>query len=291
MALDLTTALSRYGFVGDLANSIPELKGLFAQAAREEWDPLRFQQAVMDSKWYKTNAESARFVLTQKITDPGTYKQSVGNGAEKVYLLQREMGLVPNGPARRQQIAEFFLVNNYDDEQIRRWLAQHSTQAINSDGAFAGQAADLESHMRQVAANYGVPITDAFLKQNVKSIQTGEYNLEGYESLMRARAKAAFPQFAEQIDSGITLRDIADPYISTMANTLEVAETSIDLTDPSIKRALSQKQPDGSQGSTPLWQFERQLKDDPRWDKTKQARDTAFDTIAQVGRDFGVVAA
>lgn len=291
MALDLSAALARYGFVGDLANSIPELRSLFAQAAREEWDPLHFQQAVMDSRWWKTNAESARALITQRITDPGTYNQSIKNGAEKVYLLQREMGLVPNGPARRQQIAEFFLKNNYDDEQIRRWLAQHSVQATNKEGSFTGQVADLREHMIQVATNYGVPVTQSFVNTQVKAIQAGEYNLQGWDDLMRARAKAAYPQFAEQIDSGITLRDIADPYISTMANTLEVAETSIDLTDPKIKRALSSRQPDGTMGSTPLWQFERQLKDDPRWDKTKQARTEAFETIAQVGRDFGFVAA
>jgi hypothetical protein len=48
---------------------------------------------------------------------------------------------------------------------------------------------------------------------------------------MRARAKAAFPQFANQIDAGMTIRDIADPYISTYAQTLEVPETQVTLKD------------------------------------------------------------
>jgi hypothetical protein len=289
--MDLQTALNAYGFVGDLANSIPELKSIFAQAAQEEWAPAQFERAVMDSKWYRSNAETVRFHITQQKTDPATWRQTLGNGAEKVYLLQREMGLVPNGPERRQQIAQFFLYNNYDDEQIRRWLAQHSQQAVNSEGAFAGQAAELEEHMRQVATNYGVSATSSFLRAQVKSIQAGEYNLEGFESLMRARAKAAFPQFAQQLDSGLTVRDIADPYISTMANTLEIAETELDLTDRNVKMALSQRQSDGSMGSMPLWEFERKLKDDPRWDKTKQAREQAFSAIATIGRDFGFEAA
>jgi hypothetical protein len=75
---------------------------------------------------------------------------------------------------------------------------------------------------------------------------------------MRARAKAAFPQFANQIDAGMTVRDIADPYISTYAQTLEVPETQVTLKDPAIKKALAQTGQDGTtQTSMPLWQFQR----------------------------------
>lgn len=289
MALNLTDALNQYGFVGDLANSIPELKGIFAQAAREEWDPARFQRAVMDSGWWKANAETARNLATQAVADPGTYKQTIKNAGIKVDLLIKSMGLTPQTPSRLDALAKHMLVMNYDDETIRRWLAANIPSRVGEQGALSGQAAELEGHMRQVAQSYGVGYTDRFLRQEVTKIQMGDATLDGFEALMRERAKAAFPQFQGQLDGGMTLRDIADPYISTMANTLEVSETEIDLLDPWVKRALSTKSPEGTQDAMPLWQFERALKDDARWDKTKQARTEAFDTIAQVGRDFGFV--
>lgn len=290
MALSLTDALSRFGFWGDLANSVPGLKAIFSKAASEEWDPLRFQQAVQDSAWWKSNSDSARALAVQYATDPATYRQSIKNAADKVYLLQRELGYAPASQRQRESIAKHFIVNNYDDDQIRRWLALNSEVAVGAEGYITGQAADLQEQMRKTATDYGVPITEQYLRTYLQRIQAGDYTLTGFDALMRARAKATYPQFSEQIDSGLTVRDIADPYISTMANTLEIGQTEIELSDPNIKRALSQKQPDGTVGSTPLWEFERQLKDDPRWDKTKQARTQAFEVASQIGKDWGFVA-
>jgi hypothetical protein len=284
LALDLTTALNQYGFVGDLANSVPELKGIFAQAAREEWDPARFQRAVMDSGWWKSMPESARFLATQSVTDPSTYAQSLNNAASKIRIIAEQMG---RGGGDWFALARESLINNYDDDQVRWLVSMRVAGTPFQDGVPTGQAGQIQGHLKQVAGNYGVPVTDKWISDALIRIQAGIDSLDGYENVLRARAKAAFPQFADQIDTGMTVRDIADPYISTMANTLEVSETELDLNDQSVRRALSQKQPDGTMGSMPLWEFERSLKDDARWDKTKQARTQAFETIAQVGRDFG----
>lgn len=290
MALSLSDALNQYGFVGDLARTVPELKNIFSQAAREEWDPGKFERAVMDSAWFRTHGDNARHLITMQATDPASYNQTIKNAADKVYLLQREMGLAPSSAAQLNSMARSFLFSNYDDQEIRRWLALNGKIATGEGGSLAGTAAQLETHMRGLVANYGVPTTDAYLKSYVQKIEAGDYSLDGFESLMRARAKAAHPQFATQIDSGMTLRDIADPYIATMANTLELSQSTLNLNDANIKKALGSKQHDGTIGATPLYEFERQLKNDPRWDKTKQARTEAFSTIAQVGKDFGFIA-
>ena len=134
-------------------------------------------------------------------------------------MLMREMGLNPFTQSRLNSVAKHFLVNNYDEATQRRWLALNGVIATGEGGHMAGQSAELDEHMRTVATNMGVPITDQYRRTYMQKILAGDYTLEGFESLMRARAKAAFPQFAEQIDSGLSIRDIADPYISTMANT------------------------------------------------------------------------
>jgi hypothetical protein len=70
-----------------------------------------------------------------------------------------------------------------------------------------------------------------------------------------------------------------------MAATLEISDKDVKLSDSYIKKAL-----EGANGErTPLWQFEKMLKDDPRWDKTKQARNETYDLLAQVGKDWGFV--
>jgi hypothetical protein len=70
---------------------------------------------------------------------------------------------------------------------------------------------------------------------------------------------------------------------------LELPGTQIDFAkDPSIKKALQYKDPKTGQPQVkPLWQFERELKDDSRWQYTKQAKNETYAILQQVGQDWG----
>lgn len=288
MAIKLSDALAQYGFIGEMANAIPALKSIFLEAAKQEWPVDRLNLEIRDSQWFKLYGESARNWITLNATDPATARRNLLNATSKVSLIMNEMGIAENGETA-SQLARATLVQGMDsDAMIRAYIAANGKLNYSPAGTLTGSAAAMENQMRQIATNYGVASTGDNLKARLRNILAGTDTLEGWETLMRTRAKAAYSHFAEQLDSGMTMRDIADPYIATMANTLEIAETDIDLTDPYIKKALTQNLPDGLPGAQPLWQFERQLKNDPRWDKTKQARTDAYATIRQIGKDFGV---
>lgn len=281
-------ALAAYGFVGELASSIPALKGIFKQAIKEEWPPQQLNLKIRDSDWFKTYGEAARNWITLEATDPATARRNLANATTKVRLLMNEMGLAPRGETM-SRLAKVAIIQDMDEQMLRAYLANESKLSYSEHGVLSGDAGELEQQMRQVATNYGVSFTSSQLKKRLRNILSGEDTIEAWENLQRARAKAAYPQFADQIDAGMTIRDVADPYISTMANTLEISETQINLDDTWVKKALTTRDPDGTAKAMPLWQFERQLKDDPRWDRTKQARNEAFSLVSQIGRDFGFV--
>ena len=82
---------------------------------------------------------------------------------------------------------------------------------------------------------------------------------------------------------------IAAPYRQSMGAVLEVNPESVDLFDPTIRGALSSKTKDGTPAIKSIWQFERELKDDPRWMRTDNAQDQAMGVGRQVLSDFGVL--
>jgi hypothetical protein len=287
MPLSVKEALESYGFVGEMANAIPALRSVFTRAAKEEWPVTRLNLEIRDSTWFKTYGDAARSWITLQATDPATAKRNLLNAQSKVQLMMNELGLAKNGETY-EQLAKQAIIQNMDDQQLRAYLAK-SGKLQYEDGVLSGNAGEMEQQMRQVARSYGQGFTSASVKSRIREVLSGTYTLEAWENLMRARAKAQYAHFADQIDMGYTVRDIADPYISTMANTLEMSETDIDLRDDWIKKALTQRDESGTNSAMPLWQFERQLKNDPRWDKTKQARNQAFDVVSQIGRDFGLV--
>lgn len=287
MPLTLQDALNAYGFVGQLANAIPELRGIFDQAMREEWVPAQIDRAIKDSPWFRSNAENVRRAVTQQAVDPATYQQNLNNAASKIRMMAAEMGR--GGTAWTwDNLAFRALIHGYDEEQIRLVIANEVQGTPLTDGAVSGQAGQIQGYLKQLSANYGVPASDQWITTALNRIQGGMDTLEGYENIVKARAKAQYAHLASQIDAGMTVRDIADPYIASYAQVLEVPETGINLTDPAIQKALQVKDPTtGAFSNKPMHEFVRELKDDPRWDKTKNAQEEAYRMVNRLGKDMG----
>lgn len=89
----------------------------------------------------------------------------------------------------------------------------------------------------------------------------------------------------------MTVQDIADPYIQTMANLLEVNPDTLSLQTPLIKKALqgtvTTTNGKSTASSTPLWQFEQEVRKDPRWWNTSNAHSQVAGFLTQLGQDWG----
>jgi len=290
-AISTQDAMSAYGFVYTLANSIPDLKKILDDAIQNDWAPDRLTATIQSSPWWNTHADTVRNLVQLQATDPATYDRNLANARDLILLKGDQLGRGMN----QQTVAALALRTltenaSWDDSRVTQLVTDNSQLRYGDTGAHEGTAAQLYDHMTTVAQNYGVAYSQSWLDGMVSNVQSGRDSLDGWENVMRARAKAAFPQFADQIDAGMTVRDIADPYISTYAQTLEVPETQVTLKDSYIQKALSQAGQDGqTRASMPLWQFQRMLKDDPRYDRTQQAKSDAFTTLNKIGADFGFV--
>lgn len=84
------------------------------------------------------------------------------------------------------------------------------------------------------------------------------------------------------------MADLASPYMQSMGNILEVNPGELDLFNPTIRKALQATDDKGQPTSKPLWQFENELRKDPRWLKTKNAQDSLLSAGHQVLSDFGL---
>jgi len=285
---DAQKALEAFGFVSQLAQSIPELRGYLTQASKNGWTPELLKGTIESSPWWRQHADTVRQLAITQATDPATYAQTLQNARNRVGMAAQQLGRTYTGDQLTQLALQTLTTNaGWDSGVLNQLLANKLDIGHYEDGREIGGAAETRNHMTTVAESYGQPVTDSFLDQFTTSIQAGRDSLAGFESLMRARAKAHYPQFADQIDAGMTVRDVADPYIRTMANTLEMPETAVTLKDPYVSKALTVRNPDGSAGVQPLWQFERNLKDDPRYASTTQAKTDAYQTLNKIGKDWG----
>ena len=107
---------------------------------------------------------------------------------------------------------------------------------------------------------------------------------------MRNVAANIYKPFAQQIKDGYSVSDLASPYTSAVANLLEVSPTSVDLGATTGYGSLVTKALQGD-GTNPmnLDAFTTQVKQQPQWLNTKNARDSLMGTASTMLRNFGLV--
>jgi hypothetical protein len=142
--------------------------------------------------------------------------------------------------------------------------------------------------LKNFAGNNGIRLSDETATTYAKQIVAGAVDENTILGALRESAATAFPSLSEKIKNGIDLKSLADPYIQSMSDILEIPSSSVDLFDPHIRSALSYTMPDGSVGTKSIYDFERELRKDPRWQYTEKARKEVAGATMQVLRDFGL---
>ena len=115
----------------------------------------------------------------------------------------------------------------------------------------------------------------------VRRVDNGE-DIDIFKNLIRKTAKIGLPdKVGALLDEGIDLSAVYAPYKNLMARVLEVDPGSIKLDDPTLRSAI------GPDKEMPIYEFERALRKDPRWQYTDTARQEVSDVALGVLQDFG----
>lgn len=147
-------------------------------------------------------------------------------------------------------------------------------------GAAGGALADLK---RTAAANglnfdaqFGANVQDWLAK-----ILQGE-DPNTFKNIIRQTAKLGLPdKVASLLDLGVDLDTVYAPYKNVMASVLEVNPQTIGLDDKTLRSAI------GPDKEMTIYDWERYLRKDPRWQYTNSARSETSDAVTKVLQDFG----
>ena len=161
-------------------------------------------------------------------------------------------------------------------------------QPVNALNIPEGPAGDYFVKLKNFAGNNGIRLSDDAATAYANQIVGQAISEDTVLNTIRESAATAFPSLAEKIKNGINLKTLADPYIQSMSDILEIPASSVDLFDPNIRSALSYTMKDGSVGTKSIYDFERELRKDTRWQYTEKARKEVAGATLQVLRDFGL---
>ena len=138
--------------------------------------------------------------------------------------------------------------------------------------------------LEKTAVANGLDLDDNFgsiVNDWVKRVDNGE-KVDIFKNLIRSTAKIGMPdKVAQMIDNGLDLDVVYAPYKKLMAATLEIDPTSISLNDPTLRMAI------GPDKEMPIYEYQRSLRKDPRWQFTDKARENVSEVASRVLKDFG----
>lgn len=280
-----------YGFALAFMNSSPELKQLFNQAVKGTWSTSRFIAALRNTDWFKHHSVSVRNAILQETADPETYRDKVAQMESQVRDQWGQMFGNTADPGNIKQWAETAYRMGWSQSQ----LIDHMTHAIGfqkllKQQALGGQAAALKQQIYSTAEAYGLNVGDHFVGSQIERVLRGNDTIDGVTSRLQDWAQREYKAFAPEIQGGATVQDIAQPYISKMADLLEVNPQSIGLHSHLIQAALHQETKDGKPAAMSLTDFANVVRRDPRWQYTDNAHQQMASVTANLLQDWGVLA-
>jgi len=285
--LDAAELAEQYGFTSAFLNSNSELKKLFQQAVKEGMSTDKFSAKLKDTSWFKNNSESQRKFLVLKFTDPATANSQYDQAKTNARVIAEKMGIRDKWTDKYVQNAAYQMVSRgWSEAQVRNYLGQY----INLDkNVHQGEAGEIWNELASYQYSMGVQMSGDWFAQATRSTIRGLSSIQDYKNLIQNQAAAQFPQWSKQINSGQTVADIAQPYMQSMSQILELPAGSVNLFDPTIKSSLNWTNPaTAKKEAMPLWQYENTLRQDPRWKKTTNAQNSLMQVGHQVLADFGV---
>lgn len=280
-----TLDLGKVGWNKAVLTTYPELAALFRKGVAEGWSAEEFQSKVRNTKFYKNHAESWRKTEILRLTDPKTYNQQIGSARDELVAQAEAMGATLTGRALTSAVNQVYRLG-LKGSQVTKLLSNY---VVEHNGVLGGAAGTTQQELKALARANGVSYNDNWYTTAARNVVGGIRAAQDYESDIRAQAASAFPVYAEQIKAGQNVADIASPYVQRMSALLEINPNDIDLFDNSIKQALSGRNPETGKAETKsLWQFENDLRKDPRWQYTNNAREATSSITNGILKRWGL---
>ena len=152
---------------------------------------------------------------------------------------------------------------------------------------FGGEYSAALDSLRDSSSKYGVQLTDEQIKQAAITAISNPGGVVAEQNKIKAIASRLYPALTDSIiKDGLTVQDILQPYINRKAQVLEIPANQISLNNAEGQQLASKVITE--QGLLPIYNYEKELRADPRWRFTKNANDEAATWVNTILKDFGI---
>jgi hypothetical protein len=272
-----------------------EITRLLDTATKSGMQETAFMAELEKTNWWQSSLPSlqAYFIESHDPRNKGTFAQKLQTQSDKVMSNLEKLGIQAtqidpvtgkfyDNTKVIQGIASMAMMNGWDDNQLQQHLAE-TAQLHFTGGGTIGTTID---NIKLNAMKYGVSVDDNYLKQIQFSLldPTDGRDAQYYVNEMKNQAIDMYKPFADQIKNGRTLYEVTNNYRTKMASLLETDASNVSWKD------LMGKVIDPTTGTARMESdFIKQVKQDPLWQYTKNAKETYSNMALDLMKQFGFV--
>lgn len=286
-----------------LIYSVPEITSIFDKAVKEQWTgpegQAKFNAAVQNSDWYRNNNRYFRSAWASehfgmKDGQPSADWQTTVEAARQAVQARANQLGSDLSPEEVNSLSRRYLYEGWGEQGRGNLMDQALSEEISylPDGrgvaSMKGSSGNLYDDLKAVANANGMNYSDNFYLSAAKSVASGLTTEDDWLRDVREQAAGMWPVYADKISKGVNVSDLASNYVNTMAQELEIDPNTISLNDPYIRSALAGNSQDGAPAAMSLWDFQRKLRDDPRWMNTTKAQNDVTSAAGKIMQMFGL---
>ncbi len=305
----IAKAYELYQMPDIIFKNVDSLKLLLQRYLDNKLTLSQFKQEIGNDVWFRKNSAEIKNRWVQKFNyddlvtsgqAQGTtaYEQGIAKIAQDVQTKARAMGAVVDDTQAKLIAADLYIYNQEaDDVYVTNRLSGFIRSQSGMIGGqvtegYSGKALENYQALQASAKANGFKLEDILPKNAQGTPQTAQQVLQGLatgtidgtrlQQDVRKLAAQGQPQYVRDLlGQGYDLEIIYAPYKKRLASVLELNLDQVQLNDPSLRQAITDK------GDMNLYDFERALRKDGRWQYTTDAKKTVADSAMSVLRDFG----
>lgn len=290
--------------------NVDSLKILLNKFVNGELTEAQFKREIEIDPWYRSNSKEIKnryiqlfnyedLVKTGRATGNTDYEQEIDRIVRNIQAKARELTGIDIPEDQAKLLAKDLYIYNLDadpavlTERLVRFIKPTAGMigGVPTIG-YGGRALQDYQALQAIAKANGMRIEDLLPKDatgkpmtaqgTLAQLALGKLDINRIAQDARKLAALGQPDYVRDLlGQGYDLESIYLPYKNSMATILELDPNTISLSDPSLRMGISKE------GDMNLYDFERALRKDNRWQYTQQAREEVSDVALRVLRDFG----
>jgi murein DD-endopeptidase MepM/ murein hydrolase activator NlpD len=278
---------AQYGFAQDFLKSNSEIRNLVKKAVDQGYTLSRFEYELRQTGWYRNRNDQARDWEVLQKTQPREYQERINDASLSIRLMAQQLGV----NLTSAQVRDFAdRVNRYGwtEQELRYRVGQE--WKYNGGSTRDGAAYQAHQEITELGRQYGIKLSDSTTADWARQVATGQGTVDGFRDYIVNQAKGKYVSIADDLDRGLTVDQLFDPYRQAAAQLLGVNADSIDVLDSKYGSVFAYQAPgESGRRAMRLDEWEQMLRTDGKYgfDETQNAQSMAADLAAAIQTDFG----